>query len=391
MTGSLASGTDTNKSLADLVVSAGRVIDPISGSDKPGWVAVNGGRIALTGDAGAGSPAAKERLDFPDGILLPGLIDMHAHPALENSRYGIDPDIHMLARGSTTVLSQGDAGARNWTQYREQVIEGRKTRVMMALHISRNGESDPAGPFTELDFADVAECVAAIEGDDSGAIWGITVNTSVMTCGTSDPHEILRRALEAAEATGKPLLFGPRRAPGWELEDQLDLLRPDDVFTYCSDPSETSLVADGRVRDCARRARERGVLFDLGHGQTSINFEVLRAMVDEGFLPDTISSDVYSRHLGMTPHHDLPLVMSKVRVAGMDEVDIWPRVTSVPALHLGLEGEIGTLAPGSCGDLSVLRWDPEPRPHADAAGNELEGGMYLPVVTVRGGEVFQPV
>ncbi|MCH7594580.1 MAG: hypothetical protein IIB27_08720 [Chloroflexi bacterium] len=374
----------------DLVISAGRVIDPITGSDAPGWVAIVDGRISATGPASSEPPPALTRLDYPDGILLPGLIDLHAHPGLGDGRYGIDPDVHMLARGSTTVLSQGDAGARNWARYREQVVEGRKTRIRMALHISRNGESNPDGPFTEMEFADVAECVAAIEGDDSGAIWGITVNTSVMTCGTSDPHEILRRALEAAEATGKPLLFGPRRAPGWELEDQLELLRPGDVFTYCSDPRETSLVRDGRVRDCARAARERGILYDLGHGTTSINFVALEAMVSEEFLPDTISSDVYSAHLGVEPVHDLPLVMSKVRAAGMTEADIWPRVTSRPAEVLGLAGEIGSLRIGYCADISVLRWDPGPYVHSDHAGNDRSGGIYRPLVTIRAGEVFEP-
>ena len=380
----------TSTERADLVISAGRVIDPITGSDAPGWVAVAGGKIAALGPAGNRPPQSRTQLDYPDGILLPGLVDMHAHPGLGDSRYGIDPDVHMLARGSTTVLSQGDAGARNWTRYREQVIDGRKTRVRMALHISRNGESNPDGPFTELEFADVAECVAAIKGDDSGAIWGITVNTSVMTCGPSDPREILRRALEAAEATDKPLLFGPRRAPGWELEDQLELLRPGDVFTYCSDPSETSLVRDGRVRDCARAARERGILYDLGHGMTSINFMALEAMVAEEFLPDTISSDVYSAHLGAEPRHDLPLVMSKVRAAGMTEAEIWPRVTLRPAEALGLADEIGSLSVGACADISVLRWDAGPYVHSDFAGNDRSGGIYRPLVTVRAGEVFEP-
>ena len=376
---------------SDLVVTAGRVIDPTSEFDRPGWVSVMDGRITDLGNAESEPPRAAARLDYPDGILLPGLVDMHAHPALSDSRYGIDPDVYMLSRGSTTVLSQGDAGARNWAKYREDTVDGRKTRVRMALHLSRNGESNPNGPFTQMEFADVAECVAAIEADDSGAIWGITVNTSPMTCGTSDPREILRRALEAAETVGLPLLFGPRRAPGWDLEDQLELLRPGDVFTYCSDPSETSLVRGGRVRECSWRARERGVLFDLGHGTTSINFEVLSVMVREDFLPDTVSSDVYSYHLGMTPQHDLPHVMSKVRAAGMAEGDIWPRVTSEPAAQLGLAGEIGTLAVGSCADLSVLQWHPEMRPHVDAAGDALDGGMYLPVVTVCDGEVIEPV
>ncbi|MBT4074938.1 MAG: hypothetical protein HOE75_14790 [Chloroflexi bacterium] len=376
---------------ADLVISAGRVIDPVTGSDAPGWVAVHDGRISAVGDDSARPPEAISNLDYPDGILLPGLIDLHAHPGLGDGRYGIDPDIHMLSRGSTTVLSQGDAGARNWDRYKEEVIGTRKTRIRMALHIGRNGESNPEGPFTKPEFADADECVAAIKEDDSGAIWGITVNTSVMTCGPSDPHEILNRALEAAEVTDLPLLFGPRRAPGWALEDQLPLLRPGDVFTYCSDPSETTLVRDGRIRDCVREARERGILFDLGHGPVAINYMALGVMNNEGFLPDTISSDVYSFHLGQEQPHDLPHVMSKMRAAGVSESDIWPRVTVRPAEVLGLQEEIGTLKPGSCADLSVLRWDEGPYVHADLEGADRTGGMYRPVITVRGGELIEPL
>ena len=382
-------GTTTKP--ADLVISAGRVIDPVTGSDAPGWVSVVDGRISAVGGADDTPPQSGKRLDYPDGILLPGLVDLHAHPGLGDGRYGIDPDIHMLSRGSTTVLSQGDAGARNWERYKKEVIGGRKTRIRMALHLGRNGEVHPDGPFTELEFADVAECIAAIEGDDSGAIWGITVNTSIMTCGPSDPKEILRRALVAAEETGLPLLFGPRRPYGWALEEQLPLLRPGDIFTYCTDPSETTLVENGRIRECVREARERGILFDVGHGPIAANYSALGTMIAEDFLPDTISSDVYSFHLGLEQPHDLPHVMSKMRAGGMTEVQIWPRVTIRPAEVLGLEDEIGVLNPGSCADVSVLRWDEGPHVHEDIDGNDRSGGIYRPVVTIRGGEVFEPV
>jgi dihydroorotase len=382
---------DTTVPSADLVISAGRVIDPVTGSDAPGWVSVLDSRISAVGGAGGTPPPSGKRFDYPDGILLPGLVDLHAHPGLGDGRYGIDPDVHMLSRGSTTVLSQGDAGARNWDRYKAEVIGTRKTRIKMALHIGRNGEINPEGPFTELEFADTAECVATIQADDSGAIWGITVNTSIMTCGPSDPHEVLRRAVTAADVTDLPLLFGPRRAPGWALEDQLPLLRPGDVFTYCSDPAETTLVRDGHVRDCAREARERGILFDLGHGQIAINYVALEAMIVEDFLPDAISSDLYSFHLGLDQPHDLPLVMSKMRAVGMTEAQIWPRVTIRPAEILGMEDEIGTLNPGSCADISVLRWDEGPYVHADLEGDDRTGGIYLPVATVRAGEVFEPL
>ena len=157
--------TDTHA--YDLLVRAGRVVCPASGLDGPGAIAVRGDRIVAAGDQIDGS--AQETLDFPDAMLLPGLVDMHAHPAREGSKYAVDPDVHFLPRGVTTVLSQGDAGAGNWSRYRESIIEGARTRVRLAINLSVTGESIPtSGCFENLDDVDVDACVAAIEDGGRG-------------------------------------------------------------------------------------------------------------------------------------------------------------------------------------------------------------------------------
>ena len=313
-------------------------------------------------------------------------MDAHAHPALSGSKYGIAPDTHILPYGSTTLLSQGDAGAHNWDRYKAETVAGSRTRILMALNLSASGESNEEGCFANLADADVDACVATVMQDPE-SIWGIAVNVGPNNCRENDPREIMARALAAAERTGKPLLIGQRRHDDWALAEQFNLLRPGDVVTYCYHARAGSIVADGRVLDCVWAARERGILFDLGHGMDSFNFEIATIAIAEGFLPDTISGDVYARHGGATPRHHLPLVMSKLRAAGMQEADIWPRVTSRPAALLGLENEIGALTPGACADLAVLRWHDAPQAHRDAAGNEREGGVWEPVLTVRGGEI----
>ena len=325
----------------DLVIHAGRVLCPATGRDGPGAVAVRGDRIAAItlasqtqissrastssrdGAEGAALPleSARRTLSFPDGILLPGLVDAHAHPARSGSKYGIDPDTHILPYGSTTLLSQGDAGANNWARYREETVAGSRTRVLMALNLSASGESNEAGCFADLADADVNACVETVLEDPEN-IWGIALNVGPGNSGDNDPREIMARALEAAARTGKPLLIGQRRHDDWCLEEQFDLLRPGDVVTYCYHARAGSIVADGRVLDCVWAARERGILFDLGHGMDSFNFEVAAIAIAEGFLPDTISSDVYLRHVESQPRHHLPLVMSKLRAAGMEEADI---------------------------------------------------------------------
>ena len=373
----------------DLLISAGRVLCAATGLDGPGAVAVRGGRIAAAGPDVSGP--ARTRLDFPDGLLLPGLVDLHAHPARGGSRYGIDPDEHLLPRGVTTVLSQGDAGADNWPDYRDRVIGASRTRVRLAIHLSRRGESDPDCPYGSLADADVAACVAAIE-DGGELIWGIAVNT-----GTSigmDPHAVLDRALQAAGRSGRPLLFGTRMQPDWPLDEQLPLLRAGDVVTYCFNPLAEGLVWDGRVRACVREARRRGVLFDVGHGMASFSFPIAEAAIGEGFWPDTISSDQYRRHVGSRPQHDLAHTVSKVIAAGMPEREAFRRATLRPAEVLGLDAEIGSLRAGTCADLAVLEQavleqatGNDAGPLRDVDGVERPGVRWVPRLTVRAGDV----
>ena len=368
----------------DLLISAGRLLCAATGLDGPGAVAVRGDRIAAAGPDVNGP--ARARLDFPDGLLLPGLVDLHAHPARGGSRYGIDPDRHLLPRGVTTVLSQGDAGADNWPDYRDAVIDASRTRVRLAIHLSRRGESDPDRPYGSLADADVDACVAAIE-DGGALIWGIAVNTG-SSIGMY-PHPLLDRALQAACRTGRPLLFGTRMQADWPLDEQLALLRASDVVTYCFNPLAEGLVRDGRVRACVREARDRGVLFDIDHDKTSFSFPVAEAAIGEGFWPDTISSDQYHRHVGSRPKHDLALTVSKLIAAGMPEREAFRRATLRPAEVLGLDGEVGSLRPGTCADLAVLEQDAggDPVPLRDVDGVERTGVRWTPRLTVRDGDV----
>lgn len=379
--------SNTNTQVYDLLVSAGRVVCPATGFDGPGTVAVRGGRIVAVDDQIDG--AAREVWDFADSMLLPGLVDMHAHPAREGSKYGVDPDVHFLPRGVTTVLSQGDAGAGNWPRYRESIIEGARTRVRLAINLSVTGESIPtSGCFENLDDVDVDACVAAIE-DGGEAIWGIAANIAKSCAGDNDPREILNRALEAGNQTGRPLLFGTRREPDFPFEEQLELLRPGDVITYCFQSNLDCLVEDGRVKDEVWAAREKGILFDIGHGMNSFHFDVAEVAIANGFLPDTISTDQYIRHVDSNPQHDLPRTLSKLLAAGMTEADALARVTVRPAEFLGLSGEVGTLAPGACADLAVLWFNEAALPLQDVKGLERPGGCWEPIFTVRAGEIVR--
>ncbi len=368
----------------NLLLRASRVICPASGRDGPGSIAIRGDRIVAVGDDLPNT--ARQTLEFPDAIILPGLIDLHAHPARTGSQFGIDADQYQLARGTTTTLSQGDAGADNCEQFLRDTIEQCRTEVLLAINLSRRGECGPSGCFSDLDLADVSACVDAAQRY-APHIWGIAVNTSHHACGTTDPKEILRRGLEAAVQTGLPLLYGLRRPEDWPLEEQLRQLRPGDVVTYCFRRTPHCIVQNGRVLDCVWEARLRGILFDVGHGTNSFDFDTAETAIGQGFVPDTISTDLQRSHLDQSPTLDLPLVMSKLRAAGMAELDIFRAVTWRPAQILGRELEIGTLDIESRADFAVLRWEETGELLTDARGQERSGGRWVSVATVRNGVV----
>lgn len=369
----------------DLLIRAGHIVNPAGGWQGPGAVGVCRDRIAVVGPEVTGP--APITLEFPDGILLPGLIDLHAHPAREGSIFGIDPDRAMLPHGVTTVLSQGDAGAWGWPRYRRTIIQQALTRVRLAINLSARGESSSGGCFADLQDIDIEACVRAIEEDDNRLIWGIAVNASHHACGVTDPREVLRRAVVVAGRTGRPLLYGMRRPSDWPFAEQLELLRPGDVVTYCYRREPHCIVAGGRVHPAIRAARARGILFDVGHGTSSFDFPTAEAALADGFPPDTISTDLQARHRGVQPTHTLPRVMAKLRAAGMPEADVFAAVTSRPAQILGMAGEVGVLAPGACADLTVLRWREDAAPLVDAHGNHRPGGCWEALLTVRAGQV----
>jgi len=368
----------------DLLVRAGRVVCTRTDLDGPGAVAIRGDRIVASGAGVNGT--ARQTVDFPAALLLPGLVDLHAHPAKSGSKYGVDPDLEFLPRGVTTVLSQGDAGAENWLAYQSETVAGSRIRIRLAISLSKKGEP-PGGPcFRDSDWVDLDACTQAIlAGGD--LIWGIAANVSRDVC-VLDPQNVLRGALDVAQRTGKPLLYGMRNPSDWPIAEQLALLRAGDVVTYIFRDGEWSIVGDdGRVLPAVREARERGVLFDACHGLRSFAFPVAEAAFADGFYPDTVSTDQYAQHLGSNPPHDLPRTMSKFFAAGMPEHEIFARVGARPAEILQLSDEVGTLAPESCADLTVLEMNDSAAPLMDFNGETRAGGCWEAKLVVRAGEV----
>lgn len=334
----------------DLVVAGGHVLCPATRIDATGDVAIDDGRIAAVGEGLVG----RERVDAAGLLVVPGLIDLHVHVYEGVSHYGIDADRYLLRRGTTTGLDVGSAGAQTFPGLRRMVIDAAQTRIYAYLHIAVEGMiSALVGELEDIRWASAEQCVRVARANPD-VIAGVKLRAGHQMVG-DDPRPALALALAAAEALGLPLMVHviDMRIP---LPELLAQLRRNDVVTHCFHGNEGGLLDDdGRVWPEAFGARERGVLFDVGHGVGSFTWRVARAALAQGFPPDTISSDIHAHnHAG--PVHDLPRTLSKLLHLGMPLSDVVEAATARPADHLAhvAPAGLGTLAVGAPGDLTLL-------------------------------------
>jgi len=242
------------------------------------------------------------------------------------------------------------------------------------------------GEVHHMPYADVDAAVGAAR-DHPDLVLGIKVRMEAAVVGEAGV-EPLRRALRAADALGKRIMVHITTPPV-PLGDMLALLRPGDVVThFLHGRGDGILDGHGRVKREVWEARERGVLFDVGHGRRHVNFDVARAAFREELLPDTISSDL-NTPASQGVAKDLPNTMAKFLSLGMPLADVVRAVTTRPAEVIGRAGELGTLRPGAVGDVAVFAHERGAFEFEDNDGHQMTGPERLvPVLTVKDGEVW---
>ena len=342
----------------DFVLTNGTVIDPAVGLNARRNVALQGGRVAAILDPAA-PVSAQQTLDCAGLLVVPGLIDFHVHVFPGVSNFGVDPDETCLARGVTTVLDFGTAGGLIFDGFRRFVIDTAKTRVKALMLIAGQGlissnDTKPAlGELWDLAYCDVEGCVEAVE-KHRDCVAGIKVRCmeNISNDGKNEA-EGLRRARLAADATKLPLVVHPANS-SLRIEHLFETLRSGDVMTHCYHDKNCKLV-DDRTQVCSivREKQREGVLLDVGHGSGSFAWRVARAMLDQGVVPDFLSSDLHTYNVH-GPVFDLVTTLSKFLHLGMSVPEIIRRSTATCAAWLGMADEIGTLKPGACADITVL-------------------------------------
>jgi dihydroorotase len=372
----------------DLVVANGEVIDPSQGLRGKRDVGVKNGQIAAIA---ASIPAARsaQRIDASGKLVVPGLIDLHTH-LCPHLGIGLPADELVGITSTTTAVSAGDAGAYTFGNFRHGVVPQSRTRLFAFVHIATIGLAGGLAPgeMLNIDYANVDACAKAV-AENADIVLGVKVRITDAVVGQNG-LEPLRRAIRAAEIADRSMrvMCHIGAAPG-SLADLLDLLRPGDILTHAYSGAGNNTVQNGQVLDAALRAKQRGVVVDVGHGGGSFDFTVAAPAIAQGFGPDTISSDIHAVSINTPGYPTLPWVMSKFLALGLPLEDVVARATVEPAKIIGRVPGLGTLMIGAPADVSILELVVGSVEFVDTRNNRRTGDRKLvPVLTLRGGRAF---
>lgn len=374
----------------DLLIKGGTLIDPAQNIHANKDVAFSNGVVAEVGDD-LPKTGAHEVLDANGCLVTPGMIDLHVHVFYGVSHYGIEPDPTCLAKGATTVVDAGSAGADIFPGFRKYVIDVSETRILAQINISSQGMlTQEIGEFEIPEYADVDKACAMIE-KHRDVILGVKVRLTKHSIVSERSGMIpLHHAREAADAAGLPIMVHPQAAWCDSIDDILEVMGERDIVTHCFHGSECGILDNnGKVRKSVHEAMARGVVFDVGHGAGSFSWAIVEQAMGQGVSPQTISSDLHTYNVN-GPVYDLANVVTKFLHLGMSLDDAIAKVTLAPAEVILMTDKIGTLAPGAWGDAIISELREGEFQLVDSHGEtRISRQNFVPVTVVKGGRVYR--
>jgi dihydroorotase len=384
-----------NRQSQNFLLKGGRLIDPASDKDGIFDIRVRDGKIDAIGVDLAQDGGTE--IDVKDQIVTPGLIDVHLHLMKGLGAFGVDPDIFGVGSGVTTVVDAGSAGHTLLTVFRNYVTDNAKTRVLNYINLSTLGGVSGPGYSILADprLIDEDKIEKTVEANRD-----IIVGIKIMATGGalgSQGLKPLERARKLGDTLKLPLLV--HIGESWTKDtapvhvgDVLKYLRAGDIVTHMFTVHPGGLLdGNGNLWPQVRDAKASGVLMDVGHGLHNLNFDVARKVLDQGLLPDSVSTDGH-RGNREGPVYDLPTTMAKLMAVGFSLNQVIEMATANAAKLLGRAGSLGTLKVGEPADISVLKVEDREWKAIDSQKGSIPAHQTItPIYAIRGVTFYEPL
>lgn len=338
---------------AQLLIKNGTVIDGSRGWNGVMDLAVADGKIAAAAPSLEGWEGV-HTVDAKGFLVTAGLIDAHVHLVSSFGCGSVMPNGAFFADGVTSVIDAGSRGILNYEELSRWVVRDFRATVKTMLGLSPTGvglcfyypeNCDPK----YFDLPVIKDCVNRHK--DEIVALKLRISRSILGNLGTEP---LKAAVKVADEVGLPLVLHTTD-PIADVDEICNILRPGDVYSHAfAGAGHTLLDEQGMVKECVWKAREKGIVFDVANGMGHFAWSVAGPAMEQGFFPDTISTDILPHDLYETPAVSLPYLMSKYLNAGMPLADVLGAATWRAARCFGLEKEMGTLAVGAPADISIL-------------------------------------
>lgn len=330
---------------------------------------------------------AKEVLDLKSNhYISAGWIDGHVHAYEKMSLYSDSPDKVGVESGVTSIIDAGTTGTENIKDFYD-ITRNVKTNVYSLINISKFGivEQDELADLSKIEYDSIIKRVKELPD----FIVGLKARMSNSVIGKNGIMPLKMAKTVQEKLDGIPLMVHVGSAPP-KLEEIFEVLESDDVVTHCFNGKENGILDrnNNQIKDFAKEAQNRDIIFDIGHGTASFDFEVAERAFNEGIKSDSISTDIYSRNRIDGPVYDMATTLEKMRVVGYSWPEIIEKITSVPASLFKLSNK-GTLEIGKDADFTIFDIQDSVKELIDSSGNLREAQQIIrPVKTIIGGVIY---
>lgn len=377
----------------DILIKNGQVAEPDNACYLHQNIGVIGNRIVDL--QGVEDLEAETVIDAADCIVLPGLIDFHAHVFHGGTAISVNPDVLCLPNGVTGIVDAGSSGWVNYGLFRNSVINTAQSRIKSYLNVVNVGLSTlGGGPTGYLENTNPAnfniEKISQTLNENRDNIIGLKLRYSQdIARGRNFSGDPFFTTVELARKL-KTTLCVHVTDSRLTADELISHFQTDDIFAHCFHGTGNAILQEnGDLFPGIKAARQRGVIFDCSNGVAHFDFNVARQAMEQGFNPDIISTDLTLRNSLRTDKvYSLPFIMSKYLNMGMSFFDVVRAVTRTPARLMKMQGQIGTLDSGAFADIAIVKMRKEKVVFEDTRGVRLEGNHYIDnCATISNGQI----